>query len=118
MPTREDEERLVAAGPVRHVSPENALDEPRAVLDLHVAIELATDAGIGAEAAADEHVETLDSVLAGVIDGHAAGDHADVADVVLRAGVGAAREMDVDGTVEYHPRLHPVGDRHRRALGV
>ena len=65
-----------------------------------------------------KHVEALDRVLAGGVDRHATGEQADVADVVLRAGVGTAGEMDVDGRVEGDARLHPVGDRHRRALGV
>ena len=41
-------------------------------------------------------------------------DQADVADVVLRAGMVAAGQVDVDGAVERDARLAPVGDRHRR----
>ena len=73
--------------------------------------------GIRAEAAADVHVEALDRVVA-VGDRHAAGDQPDVADVVLRAGVRAAGQVHVDRRVEGDPRLHPLGDRHRRVLGV
>src|SRR5262249_8211488 len=106
------------AAAMGNVGLQDAGDEPRAVLGLHVAVELAANAGIGAEAAADEHVEALDRVLAGRIDRHATCQETDVADVVLGAGVRAACQMDVDGSVEGNARLGPLSDRHRRALGI
>ena len=49
---------------------------------------------------------------------HLAGDHADVADIVLRAGVVAAGQVDVDRRIERQPRLDMRRDRLGRALGV
>ena len=51
-------------------------------------------------------------------DRHPAAEQPDVADVVLRARVRAAGQVDVDRRVEADPRLHPLGDRQRRVLGV
>ena len=89
----------------------------RRVLGLHVAIELAGKRRVRAEAAADQDVIALDgvAVLGGL---HLAGEQADIADVVLRAGMMAAGEMDVHRAVELDARLAPARDLLGVALGV
>ena len=84
---------------------------------LDVAIEFAAERGIGAEAAADQDVIALDRVaLLGLL--HLAGEQPDFADEMLRAGMMAAGEMDVDRPVERNPRLAPARDLLGVALGV
>ena len=84
---------------LREIGLEHPLDRPRRVLGLDVAIDLAADRGLRAEAAADLDVIALDrvAVLGGL---HLAGQQPDIADVMLRAGIRAAGEMDVDRAVE------------------
>ena len=70
-----------------------------------------------AEAAADQHVIALDRI--GVVVGlHLAGDEADLADRMLRAGVMAAGQMDVDRRVERDAVLAPGSDVLGMLLGV
>src|SRR5262249_3666575 len=106
----EREERLLGAGTMGEISFQHALDRLRRILGLHVPVDLAGEAGFGAEAAADQDVIALDSVtFFRSLD--LAGEQADVTDVVLCAGVMAAGEMDVDRPVEAHTRLAPGGNR-------
>ena len=84
---------------------------------LDVAIELAAERGVRPEAAADQDVIALDRVAV-LGDLHLAGEQADLADIVLRAGVMAAGEMDVDRRVERDARLAPARDLLGVALGV
>ena len=53
------------------VGVQDARDEVGAILRLDAVEELASDAGIRTEAAADEDVEALERVFAGLIDRHA-----------------------------------------------
>ena len=62
-------------------------------------------AASGAEAAADVDVDSPRPCRSSSVDRHAAPMQADVADVVLGAGVVAAGEVDVDRRVERHARL-------------
>src|SRR5258707_1092289 len=73
--------------------------------------------GVGAKTAADVDVIALD-LIAVLGHLHLGADEADVADVVLRAGIRAAREMDVERAVELHPGFAPVRDLLGVALGV
>ena len=59
------------------------------------------------EAAADQHVIAVDRVAL-LVDRDARRDQPDVADVVLRAGMMAAGEVDVDRRVERDARLAPA----------
>src|SRR5689334_18917097 len=104
MPAREREERLIIAAP-GEIRAQNMLNRARAILDLHVPVELARHARFWTEAATDKDVEPFNRILAGFADRHAARNHADVTNVVLRAGMRATREMDVDRTVERDPGL-------------
>ena len=89
----------------------------RRILGLDVAIDFRRDRRVRAEAAADMDVIALDGVA--VLGGrHLAGDQSDVADVVLRAGMMAAGEMDVHRPVERKAALAPARDRLGVAFGV
>ena len=81
---------------MREVGLEHAPDEPRRVLGFDVAVDFRRDCCVGAESAADVNVISLDrvAVLGGL---HFTGQQPDIADVMLRAGVMASGEMDVDG---------------------
>ncbi len=116
MPLREIEERLVALA-MRQIALQDALDRARRVLGLHVLVDVAREPCFGAEAAADQHVIAVDRV-AFLVDRNARRDQPDVADVVLRAGVMAAGEMDVHRRVERDARLAPRGDLLGLLLGV
>src|ERR1700722_1567198 len=96
---------------------EHALHRLRRVLGFEVVIDLATASRVGAETAADDNVIALDLIaVLGHLDFRA--DEADVADVMLRAGIRAAGEMDVERAVELHAGFAPVRDLIGMALGV
>ncbi len=80
-------------------------------------IEFAGDRRVFGEAAAGENVIALDRVAV-VVHRHARADEADVADVMLRAGMMAAGEMNVDWRVDRRRRLAKGGDLFGVALGV
>ena len=117
VPAREGDEAFLARGAVREIGLEDALDRLRRVLRLDVAIKLAPERGIGPEAAADQHVIALDRVGLLVLL-HLAGEQADLGDEMLRAGMMAAGQMDVDRRVERDARFAPARDLLGMALGV
>ena len=94
---------------------QHAFDDARRILCLHVTIDFAAERRVRAEAAADIDVIAFDLLFA-ILD--LAGKQPDVADVVLRAGMMAARQVDVDRSVERDARLAPPGDLLGMALGV
>ena len=75
---------------------------PRAPFDLNIGPQFATEPCIGPRAAADIDREALDRVRV-VILGDLHGEQADIADVVLGAGVVTARRVDVERRVERQP---------------
>ena len=80
-------------------------------------IELAPERGVGSEAAADQDVITLDRIgVLAVL--HLAGQKADLGHEMLRAGMMAASQVDVDRCIERNPRLAPARDFLGMALGV
>src|SRR6267378_3989510 len=87
------------------------------VLSPEVVINLLPYIGIRTEPASCEQMIALDGILF-LADRHLRADQADIADVMLRAGMVAAGEMDVERRVDRHPRLAPVADRSRMALGI
>ena len=102
---------------MREIGLQDAFDRLRRILGLHVAIELAPERGVGPEAAADQDVIALDRIgVLAVL--HLAGQQADLADEMLRAGMMAAGQMDVDRCVERNARLAPARDLLGMALGV
>src|SRR5689334_7399664 len=96
---------------------EQLLDRFRRILRLDVAIDLLADIGVRAEAAAGVEMIALHRLLIACAR-HLGGKQADVADVMLRAGMVAAGEMDVERRVDLDARLAPVADRSRMTLGV
>src|ERR1700704_4574205 len=64
-----------------------------------------------------EQMIALDSLVI-LADRHFCSDQADIADVMLRAGMVAAGEMDVERRVDRHARFAPVADFSGVALGV
>src|SRR5205823_12229883 len=111
------EEGLPLIGAMRDIRLEHALDGSRRILRLDVAVERAANTRLGTEPAADMDVIAVDRIaVVGDLDARA--DEADVPDVVLRAGVRAAREMDVDRSIERHARLAPLRDVLRVLFGI
>src|SRR5690348_14523377 len=88
---------------------EQRLDRSGAALCFDIGPQFAREPRIRTRAAADENMKTFDRILV-LAARHLAGDHADIADIMLRAGMMAARQMDVDGRLEHEPRLDMRGD--------
>src|SRR5215471_12478135 len=110
---REREEALVVRGAVRDIPFKNALDDFRRIPRLHVVEDLASEPRLWTEAAANENVITLDRIaIFGHL--HLGREQADVADVVLRAGMMTAGQVDIDRPVEFDAFLAPA----RNILGV
>src|SRR5436305_12973838 len=102
---------------MREITFKDALDRTRRILGFDIPVNLAAERRVVAEPAADQHVIAVDR-LAFFVDRNARGDQPDVADVMLRAGMMAAGEMDVHRRVERDARLAPRGDLLRLLLGV
>ena len=116
MAARKGQERFTR-GAVREIGLQQPLDRPRRVLGLEVAVDLLAAIGIRTKAAACKQMITLDGV--GILaDIDFRGDQADVADVMLRAGMVAAGEMNVQRRVELDPRLAPVANPGRMKSGT
>src|SRR5947208_6812495 len=96
---------------------EDALDSNRRVCSVDIAVQLPPQALIRTEAAADMDVIALDGVAV-LRDRHPGPEQADVADIVLGAGIRAAGKMDVDRDVKLQTRFAPVSDVLGVALGV
>src|SRR4029077_10744997 len=117
VPAGETKEAFLRRGAVRKIGLEHAFDEPRRVFGFDVVVDLRRDRRVRTEAAADVNVVALDRVaLLGRW--HLAGEQSDVADVVLRAGVMTAGEMDVHGPVERDAAFAPAGDLLGMPLGI
>src|SRR6476646_2419632 len=115
MPARKGEEAFTGCGAMRQIGFQNALDGARRVGRLDVAVKFAAERGVGAEAAADEHVIALDRIVAVL---NLAGEQADFGNEMLCARVMAAGEMNVDRRIERNTRLTPGGDLCGVPLGV
>src|SRR4051812_30631005 len=102
---------------MRHIGFQQLLYRCWRVLSLETVKNLPPEIGIRPKGPAGEQMITFDSVVA-LADRHFCGDQADVADVVLRTGVMAAGEMDVERRVDPNPRLAPVGNGGGVALGI
>ena len=102
---------------MRHVGPQKTLDGLWHVLHFDIVEEIACHRRVGAVATADQNMKTFDGIAV-VGDRHAAGDQPDVANVVLRAGVMAAGQVNIDRTVERHAGLAPAGDVFCMALCI
>src|SRR6266851_5089502 len=123
MPPRERKESLGARSAVGEIAFEHALDRARRVLRLDVAVYFAAKRSVGPEASSDINVIALNrllilSLILSLALLHLAGEQSDIADVVLRARMVAAGEVDVDRTVELDARLTPLCDVLGVALGI
>src|SRR5579863_1167683 len=113
----EGEESLLAGSAMPEIGLQDPLDGARRVLRGDVAIELASERGIRPEAAADQDVIALDRIRI-LVRLDLAGEEPDLGNEMLRAGVMAAGQMDVDRRIERHARLAPAGDVFGVTLGV
>src|SRR5258708_3453612 len=102
---------------MRQIGFQQLLDGLRRVFRLEIVIDLLPDIGVRTEPSASEQMIAFDGVVL-LTDRHLRGDQADIADVMLRAGMVATGKMDVERGVDIDPRLAPVADRSRMALGV
>src|SRR4051812_4422510 len=117
MPFAEGEECLVAI-PMRQITLQDTLDSARRIFRLQVRVNVAREPRVRTEAAADQNVVAIDCVTF-LVDCYARGDQPDIADVMLRAGMVAAGEMDVHRRVERDARrLAPGGDLLGLLLGM
>src|SRR5262249_2827743 len=83
----------------------------------NVAIEFAAERGVWAEAAANENVIPLDRIVVFVrLD--LAGEQSDLRHKMLRAGMVAASQMNIDRRVERNARLAPGSDVVGMTFGV
>ena len=102
---------------MREIGLQQSLDRLRRVLGLEVVIDLLPDISMRAKAAAREQMIALDGIDI-LADVNLGGDQADIADVMLRAGMVAAGQMDIKRRIELDPRLDPVADLGGMKLGV
>src|SRR5580704_19635053 len=117
MALRECKERLLLRSPVCEIALQDPLDGLRCILSFHVVEDLASERRLRTETAADQNVIALNRVAI-VGHFHLGREQADVADIVLRAGMVAAREVNVDRSVELDARLAPEGDILGMTFGV
>src|SRR5580704_1477033 len=117
MTAGEGQKAFVRRGAVAQIGLEHALDRLRRIIGFDVVKNLAAAGGVGAKTAADVDVIALD-LIAVLGHLHLGANEADVADVMLRAGIRAAGEMDVERAVELHAGFAPVRDLLGMALGV
>src|SRR5215831_10743409 len=117
IPAQEGEEAFVARSAMRQISFQDAHDRARRLLGNNVSIELAPERGIRAETTANQTVITLDRIGLFVLL-HFAGEEADLRNEMLRAGVMATGQMDIDRRVESHSRLAPACDLLGMAFGI
>src|SRR5690348_6212161 len=94
---------------MRQVGFQESLDSLRSILRFDIAVDVPADLGVRTKTAAGEQMIALDCVVA-LPDRHLRRQQADIADVVLRTGMMAAREMDVEWHVDVDARLAPVAD--------
>ena len=102
---------------MREIGFEDALDVLRRGLRFDVAVKFAAERGVRAEATADQHVIALDRVALLVFLNRTV-EQADLGREMLRAGMMATGEMDVDRRIEREPRIAPERDLLGMALGV
>src|SRR5579863_6447133 len=117
MAARESQEGFVLRGAAGQIGLEQTLDGGRYIGRLDFTMDLARQRGVGPEAAAHQNVVALDLLaVLGLL--HFASQQPDVADIVLRAGMMAAGQVDVDRRVELDARLAPARDLLGMTLGV
>src|SRR3984957_20529839 len=117
MAAREGEERFLRRGAVREIGFENARDGARRLVGDDVAIKLAAERRVRAEAAADKDVITLERIVV-FVDLDLAGEQPDLGHEMLRAGMMTAGQMNIDRRVEWNARFAPARNLFGMAFGV
>src|SRR6266540_5622831 len=112
VPAREFAERL-AGVPSGQISLQHTLQQSGHLVERDAFEDHAADARLGARAAPEDDVVTLDS---GRADLHA--QQSDVPNVMLRTRVRAAGEVNIDGLVERNALTEMLGKLHRLTLRV
>src|SRR5262249_20131800 len=110
-------EKCFAALAMRQIDLQDAFDSARGILGLYILVDVASERRVGTKTTAHENVIAVDGIAV-VIDCDAGGDQPDVADIVLRAGMMAASEVDVNRWRDCRPRFAPPGDFLGRLFGV
>src|SRR3954453_12874950 len=110
------QEGLFGRNAVREIGLQELLNRLLRVFRLEVVIDLLPDIGVRTEAAPGEQMIALDRIDI-FADIHLRGDQADIADVVLRAGMMAAGDVDVERRLDVDARLAPVADLGGMKLG-
>src|SRR5271163_522429 len=108
MAAGESEKGLFGGRAMRQIGLQQLLDGFWRILRLEVVIDLLSHFGIGTKTSAREQMIALDGVL--LANRYLGGDQADIADVMLGAGMVAAGHMDVERGIDLNPRLAPVAD--------
>src|SRR5262249_16108364 len=109
VPAGESEEAFLRRDAVREIGLEHALDGLRRILGFDVVVDLRRDRRVWAETATDVNVVALDRVA--IFGGlHFAAQQSHVTHLMLRAGVMASGEMDVDRAVERDTAFAPARD--------
>src|ERR1051326_6426360 len=104
MTARKCEECFVRSPTMCKIGLQQSLDRPGRVPGFKIAKNLLPQIGLRRKTAPGEQVIAFDGVVA-LADRDFCGDQADVADEMLRAGMVAAGEMDVERRVDFHARL-------------
>src|SRR6266436_1385000 len=111
------QKRLVGRGAIGEIGLQQLFHGLRRVLCLDVAIDFLPDIGVRAEAAPGIKVITLDRVVI-ASRRHFCGEQTNVADVMLRAGMMTAGEMDIERRFDRHACFAPVADLGGVTLGI
>src|SRR5690242_13313345 len=117
MASREGQEVFIGRSAMPKIGLQQPLDGLWRVFRLDVAIDLLPDLGLRPEAPACDEMIAFDGILA-LAGRHLRREQADVADVMLRAGMVAAGQMDVERRVDLDARFAPVGNISGMELGV
>src|SRR5262249_55643746 len=117
VPARERREAFLRARAMNEIGFEHPLDWRRRVVGFDLAADFAAALRVRAEAAADMDVVRL-RLIPVVRSLRLGAKKPDIADVVLRAGIRAAGEVDVERGIERDAALAPLHNRFGMALGV
>src|SRR5262249_12277690 len=117
VPAGGSEEAFLRRDAGREVGPEHCVGRLPRIPGFDRPAGLPRDRSVWAETATDVNMVALDRVA--IFGGlHFAGQQSDVADIMLRAGVMASGEMDVDRAVERDTAFAPARDLLGMPLGV
>src|SRR5258706_1771522 len=108
---------LSPAQALGQIDPQQLFNGGGTVLRLHVVPDFFADSRVRAVATAHHNMEPLHGI-AFVVDCDLAANEPDVANVMLRARIEAAREVDIDWLVDSEPRFEMGSDALGGVLGI